>query len=105
MRRFSTDWRFRHPYPEDFYLSFQEGADAEIQWYFDDVFRGTGTIDWRCDVAQSRRPESEGWFRCEDGSWTSECAPEVMEAADEEGMSDGEDADEGSPADEGEEAK
>ena len=21
MRRFSTDWRFRHPYPEDFYLS------------------------------------------------------------------------------------
>lgn len=107
MRRFSTDWRFRHPYPEDFYLSFQEGADAEIQWYFDDVFRGTGTIDWRCDVAQSRQPEAEGWFRCEDGSWTSECAPELMAEADESDSNDGDDADvdEEASADEGEEAK
>lgn len=75
MREFSEKWRYRHPYPEDFYLAFQEGANASIQWYFDDVFRGTDTVDWVCSVGQTREPKAAGWFRCEDGSWTSECAP------------------------------
>ena len=83
MRRFAADWRYRHPYPEDFYLAFQEGADADVQWYFEDVFRSTKTVDWRCEVAQTRDPRSSGWFRCDDGSRTSECAPELMAAADE----------------------
>ncbi|MEL6904004.1 MAG: hypothetical protein AAFP22_01275, partial [Planctomycetota bacterium] len=81
MRRFSTDWRYRHPYPEDFYAAFQEGADAQLEWYFDAVFRGTDTVDWSCQVAQSRDPKSEGWFRCEDGSWDATCAPDAQPAA------------------------
>ncbi|MEM9383188.1 MAG: M1 family metallopeptidase [Planctomycetota bacterium] len=76
MRRFAEQWRYRHPYPEDFYLAFQEGADVDLQWYFDDVFRDTKTVDWRCDVAQTREPKKEGWFRCDDGSWTAECGPD-----------------------------
>ncbi len=81
MRKFAEDWRYRHPYPEDFYLSFQEGADADIQWYFDDVFRGTETVDWEVSVSQTREPKSQGWFLCEDGSWTAECSPEALEDA------------------------
>ena len=84
MRKFAQDWRYRHPYPEDFYLAFQEGADADIQWYFDDVFRGTGTVDWEVAVGQTRKPKAEGWFLCEDGTWTSECSPEALAAAEEE---------------------
>ncbi|MGD2016707.1 MAG: M1 family metallopeptidase [Planctomycetota bacterium] len=81
MRRFAADWRYRHPYPEDFYLAFQEGADADVQWYFEDVFRSTKTVDWRCEVAQTRDPRSSGWFRCDDGSWSSECSPEALAEA------------------------
>lgn len=83
MRHFAEQWRYRHPYPEDFYLSFQEGADVDLQWYFDDLFRGTKTVDWRCQVAQTREPHKEGWFRCNDGSWTSECGPDAPQPAEE----------------------
>ena len=89
MRRFAADWRYRHPYPEDFYLSFQEGADADVQWYFEDVFRSTKTVDWRCQVSQTRDPVSSGWFRCEDGSWSSECSPEALAAAVDEAAEEG----------------
>lgn len=81
MREFSVRWRYRHPYPSDFYETFQEGADRQIQWYFDAVFRGTETVDWSCEVDQTREPESEGWFKCEDGSWSSECTPDAIEPA------------------------
>ena len=81
MRKFAQDWRYRHPYPEDFYLAFQEGADVDIQWYFEDVFRSTKTVDWSCAVAQTQDPKSAGWFRCEDGSWTSDCSPEALASA------------------------
>ncbi len=100
MRKFAEDWRYRHPYPEDFYLSFQEGADVELQWYFDEVFRGTDTVDWEVQVAQTQEPKSEGWFLCEDGSWTEECSPESLadaaaEAADAAAESDAEDGPDG----------
>ena len=77
MRHFAEQWRYRHPYPSDFYESFQEGADVQIQWYFDDVFRGTGTVDWSVSVSQRRGSEPAGWFPCEDGTWQSSCAPEL----------------------------
>ncbi len=83
MRRFAEEWRYRHPYPEDFYLAFQEGAGAELQWYFDEVFRGTDTIDWSVTVAQTQEPKSAGWFPCADGSWTLDCSPEDLLAAEE----------------------
>ncbi|MEM6675213.1 MAG: M1 family metallopeptidase [Planctomycetota bacterium] len=93
MRRFAEEWRYRHPYPEDFYLSFQEGAGVDVQWYFDDVFRDTKTVDWSCEVEQTREPEKEGWFRCEDGSWTAECGPEEPVALEGDDDSDDDEAD------------
>ena len=109
MRKFAQDWRYRHPYPEDFYLAFQEGADADIQWYFEDVFRSTKTVDWSCQVAQTRDPKSAGWFRCDDGSWTSDCSPEALasaaEAEEAEAEADAEGGDGASGAEEPEKAK
>ncbi|MEM8713309.1 MAG: hypothetical protein AAGG01_20375, partial [Planctomycetota bacterium] len=32
----------------------------------------------RVEVSQTREPESEGWFLCDDGSWTAECSPEAL---------------------------
>ncbi len=99
MRHFSEMWRYRHPYPEDFYLAFQEGADVNVQWYFDEVFRGTETIDWTVDVAQTKTPKVEGWFRCDDGSWTETCGPNQVPAED------GADAEEGADEDAEEDAE
>ena len=69
MRHFATEWRYRHPYPADFYASFQEGAGVDVQWYFDEVFRGTGTVDWSVEVEQSRRSPPVGAFQSEGGAF------------------------------------
>jgi len=79
MRHFAEQWRYRHPYPADFYEAFQVGADAVVQWYFDEVFRGTATLDWSVEVKQGRAAEPKGWFRCVDGRWQADCAPSVTE--------------------------
>jgi len=69
MRHYAETWRFRHPYPDDFFKSFQEGAGADVQWYFDEVFRGTGTLDWSVGVDQERRSVPAGLFQKEDGTF------------------------------------
>jgi len=78
MRYYAEQWRYRHPYPVDFYEAFQVGADADIQWYFDAVFRGTGTVDWSVEVAQASGQKPKGWFRCMDGRWQANCAPSII---------------------------
>lgn len=69
MRHYAGERRYRHPYPDDFFLSFQEGAGVDIAWFFEDAFRSTKTIDWSVDVQQSRGSEPEGYFQGEDGVW------------------------------------
>jgi len=60
MRHYSEQWRFRHPYAQDFFDSFCEGAGVDVHWYFEDLFRGTGTVDWSIDVQQQRESERQG---------------------------------------------
>ena len=69
MRHYSEQWRYRHPYAEDFYAAFQEGSGEDVAWFFDDVFRGTKTADWSVDVRQPRTPKPAGLFQLPDGSW------------------------------------
>lgn len=69
MRHYSETWRYRHPYPDDFFRAFQEGAGVECQWYFDEVFRGTATGDWSVEVSQARRPKKRGMFQGEGGEF------------------------------------
>jgi hypothetical protein len=69
MRHYSETWRYRHPYSEDFFRDFQVGADVDIDWYFREIFQGTGTIDWSVSVSQARRPEPVGFFQSEGGEF------------------------------------
>ena len=71
MRLYSERWRYGHPYPHDFFATFQEGAQVDIPWFFDSVFRGTGTVDWGVEVAQRRERKPTGWFPDASGAWTS----------------------------------
>jgi len=69
MRGFALDWRYRHPYPDDFFSALAARFDPELDlsWYFEDVFRGTGTIDWSLSVEQRRVTQPKGWFPGADG--------------------------------------
>ena len=69
MRHYASVYRYRHPYPDDFFASFQEGAGVDVQWYFDEVFRGTGTIDWKVEVSQERRATTRGFFQSQGGAF------------------------------------
>lgn len=74
MRLYAERWRYRHPYPQDFFDAFQEGAKADIGWYFDQVFRSTATADWRIEVQQERAKPPRGWFLDDDGRWIERAA-------------------------------
>jgi hypothetical protein len=69
MRHYADSFRYKHPKPEDFYRAFQEGAETDVQWYFQDLFQGTGVVDWSVSVASSVAPEPKGYFLSEDGDW------------------------------------
>ncbi len=69
MRHYADSYRYKHPKPDDFYQAFQEGAKQDVQWFFRDLFQGTGTVDWSVSVASSTTPEDQGWFLSEEGDW------------------------------------
>ena len=79
MRHYSELWRYRHPYPQDFYDAFNEGAGVDVSWYFDALFRGTGTVDWSVTVEQQRRTADRGFFQSEPTGEFEELAAEAAE--------------------------
>lgn len=85
MRGYSERWRYRHPYPEDFYAAFNEFAQTDVDWYFESVFRSNEVVDWGVEVRQDREPKPQGLFRT-DGEWAKpkkDQAPKVSQAEDE----------------------
>jgi hypothetical protein len=60
MRRYSETYRYRHPTPDDFIEEFQAGAELDLSWYFAQVAREAGSVDWRISVDQRREPKREG---------------------------------------------
>jgi hypothetical protein len=105
MHHYAGQWRYRHPYPEDFYQSFQEGAGVDVEWYFQDLFEGTGVVDWGVEVTQQREAKPAGMF-LEDGQWVEvaveEEEAEPAEAEEAEEAEESEETDEPESADEDE---
>ncbi|MFT5284438.1 MAG: hypothetical protein ACI8TQ_000594 [Planctomycetota bacterium] len=64
MRHYSETWRYKHPYPDDFFAAFQEGSGVEedLSWYWEDFFRSTGMGDWSVKVNQARESKPHGYF-------------------------------------------
>jgi hypothetical protein len=67
MRHYSESWRYRHPYPQDFFDAFEAGAGVDCAWYFEDLFQSTKTVDWRLTVSQVRSAEKRGWVQASPG--------------------------------------
>ncbi len=49
-RRYVADWAWKHPYPYDFFATFQDVAGTDLQWYFRTWFFEA----WRLDHAIAR---------------------------------------------------
>jgi len=63
MRHYAETWRYANPYPDDFFAAFTQGAGTDVSWYFDELFRGTGTIDWSVEVEQRRQEPVLGFLQ------------------------------------------
>lgn len=46
LRTYAERWRFRHPYPEDFFAVATEVAGRDLSWFFDQVYRSTRIFDY-----------------------------------------------------------
>ena len=46
MRTYHERWRFRHPSSDDFYAVASEVSGRDLQWFFGQVFEGTGVVDY-----------------------------------------------------------
>ena len=69
MRLYSERWRYAHPYPQDFFDAFEEGAQVDVAWFFDAAFRSTATVDWSVEVSQAKEQKPKGWFEDASGEW------------------------------------
>ena len=104
MRAYAEEWRYRHPYPDDFFETFSREAGQDLSWYWEDAFRSVKTIDWSVSVSQSRPGEPDGLFQGEDGVFEELAEEEADETAEADGEGESDDAEpEDSDAEEGDE--
>lgn len=54
MRTFHERWRFRHPRSEDFFAVANEVSGEDLSWFFDQVVRGAGVLDYDIGSAVTR---------------------------------------------------
>ncbi|HEX6881826.1 MAG TPA: M1 family metallopeptidase [Planctomycetota bacterium] len=85
LRQHAREGRYAHPYPADFYRAFQQGAGVDVEWYFRELFQGTGTVDWSVAVEQARRSEPRGFFQGEGGEFLERQPPEPESDDEEDG--------------------
>ena len=101
MRAYAAKWRYRHPYPDDFFETFNEAVGEDLSWYWEDAFRSVKTIDWSVGVRQSRLSDPKGFFQGEDGTYVEYEAPK-KEGVDEEAEEEAAPEDELAAEDQGE---
>ena len=46
------DWKFRHPYPDDFFSYVKKYSDKDLSWYTEDVFYKTGIVDYGASIVK-----------------------------------------------------
>ncbi len=58
MRTFQLRWRYRHPIPRDFFDTVNEVSGRDMNWFFDQFFRGSNLADYA--VAEITNDPLEG---------------------------------------------
>jgi hypothetical protein len=62
MSLFFTRHVFTHPTPEDYMRALSEGAGQDLTWFFDQVYRGSNTVDYGIQRFSSAAASVSGWI-------------------------------------------
>jgi hypothetical protein len=95
MRAYSEQWRYAHPYAQDFFAAFQKGAQVDVSWFFESAFESTETVDWQLSVDQTKESEPAGWFLASNGAFEKRSGAKEPEPEDGAGSSAKGDAEHG----------
>jgi hypothetical protein len=59
---FFTRHVFTHPTPDDCFAALSEGAGQDLTWFFDEVYRGSNTVDYGIQRFTSGAVTVSGWI-------------------------------------------
>jgi hypothetical protein len=59
LRRYYTDFKFKHPTPNDFIRSAEKVSGMELEWYLTDWTQTTNTIDYGIEAVEASGGETE----------------------------------------------
>ncbi len=61
MKEYYNRWKFKHPYPDDFYnLAMEVSGNKDLRWFFDQWFHRTYTCDYGIKSVRSKRTLKDG---------------------------------------------
>ncbi len=61
MKEYYNRWKFKHPYPEDFYnLAMEVSGNKDLRWFFEQWFHRTYTCDYAIKSMKSRKTLKDG---------------------------------------------
>ncbi len=58
MKSYFDNWKFRHPYPEDFAAIFRAHSEKNIDWFFDALMKSSRPVDFAIGPV---RKHDKGW--------------------------------------------
>ncbi|MCB0720334.1 MAG: M1 family metallopeptidase [Bacteroidetes bacterium] len=60
LKRYYSEWRFRHPTTRDLQDVFEDVAGQDLDWYFDQFVYGTAVVDFEAGAIQNAQ-QGDGW--------------------------------------------
>lgn len=57
MHEYYNQWKFRHPYPKDLKEVFEQTSGKNLSWFFDEVIKTTGRVDYAASSVRSNDTE------------------------------------------------
>jgi hypothetical protein len=58
MQLYFETWKFKHPYPEDLRIIFEQKTGKDLSWFFDDLINTTNFIDYKLVKAKTNNQGS-----------------------------------------------
>lgn len=58
MKDYFTAWRFKHPGPDDVRASFEASTGEDLGWFFDDLVKTTGHVNYRIKQVRQRKDKT-----------------------------------------------
>jgi hypothetical protein len=68
LRTYAHRYRFQHPQSRDFVAVVNEVTGADWQWYFDEIWNGSGLVDYAVSVTREAARRPKGFVEGEGGA-------------------------------------